>query len=264
MFGWKDLSNFDFRVVTLFDPIQLQWMYEWKDQRAIGLLMNKYPTVAWYLKQVSPTLGSKFRQLEQTHVEAIDDQILQDMEKALINSMEDWIIYVTDPDIYDRLSFNRWQDTELLSITDFSGKTVIDIGSGTGSQLFRVAPYTKVVFAVEPIRHLRHYLREKAKAKSLENVYVLEGLMTQIPLPDAFCDIVVSGHVFGDEPMSEYAEMDRIVKQGGMIILMPGNNDADNERHNFLVEKGFSWDRFFEPGPDAGHGWKRKYWLTKT
>jgi SAM-dependent methyltransferase len=263
MFGWKDLSQYDFRVVTLFEPIQLQWMYEWKDQRSIGLLMNHYPTVSWYLKHVDNDLGTKFRYLEQKYNEIIDKSSLHSLERALIDSMEDWIIYVTDPDVYDQLSFNRWDDQELLSLADFKAKTVVDIGSGTGSQLFRLAPIVKTIYGVEPIQHLRHYLKTKATSLGLNNVFIQEGRMTDIPFPNDFCDMIVSGHVFGDEPKAELAEMMRVVKSNGMIILMPGNNDTDNTRHQFLVENVFHWERYVEPGPDAGFGWKRKYWMIK-
>jgi len=80
--------------------------------------------------------------------------------------------------------------------------------------------------------------------------------MTSIPLPAGFADITMAGHVFGDDPVQEYAELARITRVGGMIILCPGNNDADNDIHRALVEYGFHWSRFEEPGD----GWKRKYW----
>ncbi|MCJ7702571.1 MAG: hypothetical protein MUO62_13390 [Anaerolineales bacterium] len=67
----------------------------------------------------------------------------------------------------------------------------------------------------------------------------------------------MGGHVFGDDPQKEHAEMVRIVKPGGMVLLCPGNNDTDDDRHQFLVNQGYQWSRFEEPGDGA----KRKYWL---
>jgi hypothetical protein len=43
-----------------------------------------------------------------------------------------------------------------------------------------------------------------------------------------------------------------------MVILCPGNNDSDEGWHQFLVDQGFEWSRFEEPGD----GIKRKYWKT--
>jgi SAM-dependent methyltransferase len=260
MYGWKNLDEYDFRVVLLLESKQLEWMLEWKDQKSIGLLMNHYPTVAWYLKNKAPKLKKRFEELEDKY-KTIDNQLtLKEIERAFIDSLEDWLIYVIDPDAYDRLSFNQWADNEMLDLISFSGKIVLDIGSGTGSQLFRIAPYAKTCFSVEPVEYLRQYLREKAQKSLYNNVFVSDGLITELPFPDDMFDVVVSGHVFGDYPKEELAEMTRVVKDHGMIILMPGNHDEDNHRHQFLTESGFLWDRFLEPGPDKGHGWKRKYW----
>ena len=59
-----------------------------------------------------------------------------------------------------------------------------------------------------------------------------------------------------DDRDAEYQELVRVTKVGGLIILCPGNNDQDNETHDFLVARGFEWSRFEEPRD----GWKRKYW----
>ena len=66
----------------------------------------------------------------------------------------------------------------------------------------------------------------------------------------------MGGHVFGDQPEAEYRELLRVTRQGGMIILCPGNSDLDNDRHRFLMDRGFEWSRFEEPRD----GVKRKYW----
>lgn len=263
MFGWKDLNEFDFNVITLFEKVQLEWLYEWKNREQLGILMNHYPSVSWYMKHKAPNLKEAFDELEQTYKEISSNQPIKEIEKAFLLSLEDWIIYVTEPDCYDKLSFNKWDDQELLSITDFQDKVVVDIGSGTGSQLFRIAPHAKEVYAVEPIGHLRTYLKDKAKKLGFDNCYVMDGVMLDIPFPNEFADIVVSGHVFGDHPLEELKEIFRAVKVGGYAILMPGNNDVDNDAHQVLLEDNWSWDRFLEPGPDAGYGWKRKYWKKK-
>ena len=149
-------------------------------------------------------------------------------------------------------------DNELLSLTDFSGKIVMDIGAGTGKLAFVAAKVAKIVYGVEPVDSLRWYMRSKAKALNLDNFYAVDGLIEKIPFGSDYADIVVGGHVFGDFPDIEYAELERVVKNAGMIILCPGNNDEDNDRHRFLVDKGFSWSVFEEPED----GMKRKYWKT--
>ncbi len=262
MLGWKDLSNYDFYVVTLLESIQIEWMLRYKDTQALGVLLHHYPKVSWVLKQKAPQLKTTLEELEQTHQELPENTTLRALEQAFIQSLEDWVIYVTDPNIYDQLSFNQWDDDELLSLTDFTNKTVIDVGSGTGSQLFRMAPKAKYVYAVEPIGHLRRFIKAKATEKGYDNIYITDGLLTEIPFHDSFADITVTGHVFGDAKEEELNELTRVTKPGGMIILMPGNNDEDNDTHQFLIENGFAYGRFLEPGPSPSHGYKRKYWKT--
>ena len=191
------------------------------------------------------------------NIELTQDSIHR-AEKTVLQSINDLLVYVVNPAIYDAQPFLDWNSEELLTITDFSSKIVIDVGAGTGRLTFIVAPLAAQVFAVEPVTNLRNYLKEKANKKKLSNIYPVDGLITDIPLPDRFADITMGGHVFGDQPEEEYRELVRVTKPGGMIILCPGNNDEDNRVHELLVSRGFDWSRFEEPedGP------KRKYWMT--
>jgi SAM-dependent methyltransferase len=255
MLGWKDVSTFRFPVVTLLEAVQIKWLLEFHDHDVLCVLLRQYPEISWHLKHKAPFLTQDIARIEQRDCPLA---YTLDLEIEFIKRLEDWIVYLTDPQTYDDQSHNTWDSNELLSLTDFREKIVIDIGSGTGSQTFRMAPFAKTIFAVEPVANLRYYLKQKAKQQGHDNVYVVDGLMSDLPYPDAFCDVVTSGHVFGDYIVEEYREMARVVKPGGMIILIPGNNDVDNERHRFLMSKGFAFSRFLEPGD----GIKRKYWKT--
>jgi SAM-dependent methyltransferase len=183
------------------------------------------------------------------------DEVRQ-AEVNVLSSMTDLMIYAVDPSVYDAQPFLNWDPTELLMLADFTGKTVIDIGAGTGKLTLLAAKRANVVFAVEPVTNLRNYQKKNAKARNLNNVYPVDGLITDIPFPPGFADITIAGHVFGEYLEREYQELQRVTKLGGMIILCPGNNDLDNDTHKFLVSHGFEWSRFEEPRD----GMKRKYW----
>jgi SAM-dependent methyltransferase len=181
-------------------------------------------------------------------------------EVAVLQRMNDLLTYVVDPAVYDSQPFLGWDTSELTLLADFAGKTVIDVGAGTGRlALVAAEAGAAAVFAVEPVGNLRDYLKNKARAMGLRNVYPVDGLITDIPFPDAFADVVMGGHVFGNEPEAEYRELARVTRPGGLIILCPGNNDKDDDCHRFLVDSGFAWSRFEEPRD----GTKRKYWKTK-
>lgn len=259
---WKNLSDLPFCVLTLLEEVQLSWLPNQGRRRELAITLRANPHVAWFIRHKCPSLTQWLDELfaEFAHEPLLSPSELHQLERAVISSMEDWIVYVTEPEAYDRQQFNQWDDQELLGLTNFAGKVVLDIGAGTGSQTFRVAPHARTVFAVEPIGNLRKFLRERAKERGLDNVYVVDGLITRIPFPNDFADILVGGHVFGDEMPEELAEMRRVVKPGGMIILCPGNSSNDVRTHQWLLEQGFAWSRFLEPG----FGWVPKYWLVKA
>ncbi len=43
---------------------------------------------------------------------------------------------------------------------------------------------------------------------------------------------------------------DRVSRNGGDIVLFPGNGDLANEIHEFLIRRGFRWAKFQEPEVD--------------
>lgn len=184
---------------------------------------------------------------------------LRQAELCVLDSMHDWLIYVLTPERYDQLEFLAWDDASLLGMADFNDKIVLDIGSGTGRLAFAVAHQASVVYAVEPVANLRRYLWKKRAQLGLDNVFPLDGTIMQIPLPENFADILMAGHVFGDDFDKEFNEIRRVVRNGGKILLHPGTNAKnDDEAHHFLVANGFAFDTFEEPGD----GLKRKYWKT--
>ena len=256
--NWMDVSNVSFNAVILLEEVQLSWLPGWLPENELRAALRANPAVEWFMRHKCPALNPWLN-----HVMA-GDQTLQPCspeevraaEVKLLRSMEDLLVYALDPAVYDAQPFLGWDSTELTSLADFNGKTVIDVGSGTGRLAFTVAEQAGVVFAVEPVANLRRYLREKARTRKLANLYPVDGLITGIPFPARFADVALGGHVYGDDPAGEYAELERVTKPGGVIILCPGNNDVDNDAHRFLVDHGFEWSVFIEPPADR----RRKYW----
>jgi len=78
------------------------------------------------------------------------------------------------------------------------GATVVDLGSGAGSKA-----------------------RAGAQALSLTNVEFKKGLAEELPLPDAFADVVISNGVLNLVPNKEraYREVYRILKPGGVLQI---------------------------------------------
>lgn len=264
-FNWKkNLREQPADTLLLLDECHFLYLAAQEPDKKLALVLKANPHIAWYIKHKLPELDGWVEGLLRLVENEQPPHDMQALVGDVMASMEDWIIYVTTPDDYHRQSFVGWDERELTQMTDYAGKTVVDIGSGTGKQAFALAPLAQTVFCVEPVWNLRRYLKARAEREHAHNVYVVDGVIERLPFPDAFADVVVSGHVVGDDIPREMAETLRVTKPGGMVIMCPGNNDEDNDIHRALVDMGCQWSRFLEPGEDCGSGYKRKYWKTKA
>jgi len=259
--GWLDVTDINFNALLLLEPVHGEGLASgyYKPSAQMGTALKAHPSVEWYLRQIHPPVGDY---LDQCLALANPNPTPEERRQAeidVMNMIQDWLVYVLNPAKYDELEFLNWDDDSLLSMTDFKDKVVIDIGSGTGRLAFTVAPLADVVYAVEPVANLRRYIREKSVQLGMDNIYPIDGTITQIPLPDDFADIVMLGHVFGDFPKEECDEMTRVVRSGGMILLHPGTNtNPKSKPAEYLVQQGFEFDIFEEPTV----GKFRKYWKT--
>lgn len=256
--NWMDVSGLSFKTLLLLERVQLSWLPGWGIDGPLGVALRASPAVEWYMRHKCPDLNPWLDGVMAAARArpAAGARATRQAEVAVLKALTDLVVYAVSPEVYDAQPFLRWDNRELLDLTDFRGTTVIDVGAGTGRLALAAAPLARTVYAVEPVANLRRYVVHKARAVQLGNVFAADGLITAIPFPDGFADVTMGGHVFGDDPEAEYAEMARVTRPGGTIILCPGNNDVDNAVHGFLVGRGFAWARFEEPGD----GWKRKYW----
>ncbi len=257
--NWIETRSLSFNAMLLLERIQLSWFPGWLPEPELAVALRANPTVAWFMRHKCPEIGGWLdRVMAQAQAETSPEQVRL-AETAVLQSINDLLTYALDPAVYDAQPFLGWDSAELTNLTDFTGKIVLDIGSGTGRLAFAVTDAAQTVVAVEPVANLRLYLKEKARRLNATNLFPVDGLITDIPFPNNFAHIVMGGHVFGDNPEAEWAELMRVTRPGGWVILCPGNNDNDEGHHDFLVQQGCRWARFEEPGD----GVKRKYWRQK-
>lgn len=256
--NWIDVTNLSFNTILLIERAQLSWFPGWLPEKELAIALQGNPTVEWYLRHKCPELNSWMDHVQSTHkhLPPPNPEQIRQAEIKILNCINDLVVYAVDPAIYDVQPFLGWDSNELRLLTDFRGKIVIDIGSGTGRLAFIAAENASIVFAVEPVSNLRRYIKQKAQALKVSNVFPVDGLITDLPFPDGFADITMGGHVFGDHPQAEAAEMVRVTKLGGMLILCPGTSLEENKAHDFLISQGFNCSQFEEPQ----EGMKRKYW----
>ncbi len=105
-----------------------------------------------------------------------------------------------------------------------SGDTVLDVGSGSGTDVLVARDLVGEegrVIGLDMTRRMRDKLRAIASEVGIENVEVLDGNAEEIPLPDASVDVVTSNGVLNLVPDKEAAvrEIHRVLRPGGRVQI---------------------------------------------
>ena len=270
--GWIDPKNYSFNSFLLMERFQIRLMMEsggWRNEkdewrRSMGVALRYNPAVRWYLERRCPECAAVVAKIT-AEAPAVDDAavIRAAVEYALL-SVEDFVIHTTPEMMGTNCHYIRaWDRERLYEMADFKNKTVLDVGAGSGRLTFAAAVYAKEVYASEPVGTLREFIRAKAREDNITNVRVAEALVTSIPYPDSFFDIVMSGHVVGDEWDVEIAELTRVCKSGGWLLDCPGDETPDGDRgeqQDELAERG--WERMCYVGNGGGvvYRYRRQVW----
>lgn len=100
------------------------------------------------------------------------------------------------------------------------GKSVVDLGAGTGKFTKRLIETGAHVTAIEPAAAMR------AKLGEIAGIKVLDGNATALPLPDACVDAIVCAQAFHWFATREaLAEMYRVLKPHGVLGLIWNAHD---------------------------------------
>ncbi|MGZ5398764.1 MAG: class I SAM-dependent methyltransferase [Nocardioides sp.] len=144
----------------------------------------------------------------------------------------------------------------MLSVAPWAGRTVLDVGCGSGFHLPRFAESAASVIGVEPYPALVTLARRRTRR--LPQVSVHEGLAESLPLPDASVDVVHArwAYFFGPGCEPGLAELDRVVRRGGTAFVI--DNDPTRSTFGGWFRRGFpsvdpvAIERFW-----SAHGWTR-------
>lgn len=104
------------------------------------------------------------------------------------------------------------------------GDNVVDVGSGAGIDSLiaarMVAPAGRVV-GVDMTRPMLDKAEAARRDANIQNVEFREGYGEQLPVPDAWADVVISNGVFNLMPdkLGALREMSRVLKPGGRLQL---------------------------------------------
>jgi SAM-dependent methyltransferase len=101
------------------------------------------------------------------------------------------------------------------------GRTLLELGAGTGKLTRSLTGSGARVIALEPVGEMRALLTETAPAAE-----PLAGVAEAIPLPDASVDGVVAAQAYHwFEPVTATAEVARVLRPGGAVALVWNRRD---------------------------------------
>ncbi len=240
------INPFHIEDVMVFDDDTLRRML---DKESFGLTIEQF---AYSVQDASNELLGRMqrnlssRQLSlfmQAYLRSISPHEKAQARQEVLDALFWELIYWKKPALYEELIAGERLHPDIFRhlAADIRGKTLLDIGAGSGRATFESLRYgAGFVYAIEPSPGLLHILQQKlADLPNKQCVETLSGRFDAIPLPDHSIDLTLSCSAFtaapeqGGEP--GLAEMSRVTRRGGKIVLIwPRVEDYDwLKRHGF-------------------------------
>lgn len=236
---------FDVDDLLLLEPFQILYLEQRVPRAELGELLRGHRHVGRYLRRACPAAAPWLQR-------AIDapptGTTLEECEQRVLWEIADLIVYNKAPHAYDALPHHRWDFEAVTSVAALAGTVVLDVGAGTGQTAVELSRRARSVFAIEPVGRLRQFIRERARRRKRGNLYVIDGMAHAIPLPSQFADVVVSVRALSHRGCSEgvggwrfddeVAELERVVRPGGTIVVCAGwlhDEASDRPEHHTLV-----------------------------
>ena len=252
--------SFKTEDLFLLESFQMAYLPGYVPEREFAAVLWAYPPIKMFLEKKNPDIIPFLDRVMAENHPVPEEGTLASCCDRVLWSIADLLVYTKCPEAYDRLEFHRWDFSGITSVTPLDDKIELDVGAGTGRVTLEAALTARQVFSVEPVTRLRKFIRDKAQEKGLHNVFVIDGFLHAIPLPDGFTDVLLTSHALGWDLENELKEFERVTKKGGYIIHCPGTEESSGDTnfvHAGLVssEWGYEFTSYRE-----SDGMKRKYW----
>lgn len=166
-------------------------------------------------------------------------------------------IYQSEGDQYEALisreDYQKNIPRAIDEIIHVDGLDVLDLGAGTGRLTLLLASRVKSMQAFDASAEMLRVCRERLLASGLSNWQVDVADHRRLPVQDRSADVAVSGWSVSylavwnpeqaDQELDKWlAEMQRVLRKGGMIILLEtlgtGNEEPVRIEH---VEPAYRW-----------------------
>ncbi len=207
-------SNLHAEDLLLLETFQIKYLPDRVAVEEFATLLRTYPVVHRFLVSKYPPIHSFLTRILKENKPVSNKNVIEEQCQEALWEIADLILYNKNPELFDTKAPIKWEIGEINSITSMEGKIVADVGAGSGRIAFLVAPVAQSVFAIEPVATLRSFMKEKALKEELSNVYVMDGTLDSIPLPDRTLDVLITSNAIGWNLQEELQEIERVIKPG--------------------------------------------------
>ena len=241
--GWMNPEDYSFDCMLRMERFQIRYILGNPDEagkKALAMALKANPKVAGLFMSKCPEMAETVKTLTAQIPAELTPEEIRTAEVQVIGDYEDFVIYTTPNLMPEKCDFiYGWHKERLFELCGLEGKTVLDVGSGTGRLAFAAAEKAAFVVASEPVDSLREYMRDEIARKGITNMRVCDGMCDSLPFPDNSFDVVMSGHVVGDRFRDEVNELTRITKPGGWLLDVPGDQQRETGRNEALIADGW-------------------------
>lgn len=135
-------------------------------------------------------------------------------------------------------------DLGLQSIRD--GDKILDVGCGPGVALLAYAGQRDVeAFGIDYAENMVAFARKNVESFKKRKITIEHASVTDLPFPDATFDVVTSHRCLmalldWEKQKHALAEIARVLKPGGTLVLMEGTLDGIERLNNWRVRFGLS------------------------
>lgn len=244
------------------ESFQIKYLADRVSKPEFAVLLRANPIIHRYLVAMYPPISSFINGILEEKLPIQNKKTVDENCNDLLWEIADLIIYSKYPEVYDAKVEFAWDIDEIISPQFLKGKVVIDAGAGPGKLAFQAAQFADTVFAVEPAQGFRQFIKEKARRENVKNLFVVDGFLDSIPLPDNSADVLMTSQAIGWNLEDELREIERVLKPNAWAIHLFKDHDveAGKKIHDSLT---LQWKYECTKYQDTT-GWKLKYHKTMS
>jgi SAM-dependent methyltransferase len=129
-------------------------------------------------------------------------------------------------------------DRVVALATEHGGERVVDVGTGVGHTLRRVAPSFRSAVGVDATREMLEAGVGVLAGAGVRNTVLVQADATALPIPSGSADVVTSrlaAHHFADAAAA-FREIARVLRPGGLFVLVDNYAPDDPALQRFINE----------------------------